>query len=44
MNFDGGLPPRPWDIVIKPKGLFKDQDVVVEIPNSATYQVVIFME
>ena len=32
-------PPQPWDIVVQPMGLFRDEVKLIEIPNTAQVEV-----
>ena len=32
-------PPQPWDIVVQPMGLFRDEIKLIEIPNTAQVEV-----
>lgn len=35
-------PPSPWDIQVKPKKLFSDETIVVEVPDTAIIEVLFF--
>jgi hypothetical protein len=36
---NGMPPPQPWDIVVQPMGLFRDEVKLIEIPNTAQVEV-----
>lgn len=36
---NGGTPPRPWDIPVKPKQMFHNHKLYIEVPNTAKVKV-----